>query len=105
MKYYKIDDKVFFNQDDLLEELKTRLAPDEQHLSDEYILRDAYMFEEYEEVEFNLYDCTFEDIAEHYDEGFVERWKHNATSEVFYIDVKMVRNEDYLYSKKPNQNQ
>lgn len=102
MRYYKIDDKVFFNQDDLLNHLRDTGGADDEHLSDDFILDEAFQQEWVEEVEFNLYDCTFEDIAEHYDEGFVERWKHNETSEVFYIDVKMVRNEDYLYSKKPN---
>lgn len=96
MKYYKIDDKVFFNQDDLLEELKGRLSPDEQHLSDECILREAYMFEEYDEVEFNLYDCDYEGIVSSWEDGRREQWFHRDTSTTFYMDVNYIRDTDNL---------
>jgi hypothetical protein len=90
MKYYKIDGKVYFDEENLIKHLREN-DPDEKELSDDFLMREGYMHDWYEEVEYTEDDLGYVETVSSSPDNHYELWRHSKTGTMLRVEVIQTR--------------
>jgi hypothetical protein len=91
MTYYEIDNKVYFNQSDLVEHLRNYDPEENQFVSDDFLMREGYMHDWYEEVEYTEDDLEYVETVSSSPDNHYELWRHSKTGTTLRVEVIQTR--------------